>query len=71
MSDYVSDSRLERILKAGHLGVTSECGPPRGSDPEEVKEKRAADQRPCGCSECHGQPDRHDPHVISGRLHPP
>jgi methylenetetrahydrofolate reductase (NADPH) len=39
MSDYVSDSRLERILKAGHLGVTSECGPPRGSDAEEVKKK--------------------------------
>jgi len=32
-------SRLEKVLKAGHLGVTSECGPPRGSDAEEVKEK--------------------------------
>ncbi|MCF8092173.1 MAG: methylenetetrahydrofolate reductase, partial [Desulfotignum sp.] len=39
MSDYVSNSRLERVLKAGHLGVTSECGPPRGSDAEEVKKK--------------------------------
>lgn len=39
MSEYVSDSRLERVLKAGHLGVTSECGPPRGSDPEEIKKK--------------------------------
>jgi len=25
-------SRLERILAAGHLAVTSECGPPRGTD---------------------------------------
>lgn len=25
-------SRLERILAEGHLAVTSECGPPRGSD---------------------------------------
>ena len=39
MSKYVSDSRLERVLKAGHLGVTSECGPPRGSDPEDIKKK--------------------------------
>ncbi len=36
-----TESRLEKILKAGHLGVTSECGPPRGSDPEEVREKGA------------------------------
>ena len=34
-----TSSKLEKIMKAGHLGVTSECGPPRGSDPEEVKEK--------------------------------
>ncbi|MCP4109639.1 MAG: methylenetetrahydrofolate reductase [Desulfobacteraceae bacterium] len=32
-------SKLEKILKAGHLGVTSECGPPRGSDPEPIKNK--------------------------------
>jgi methylenetetrahydrofolate reductase (NADPH) len=32
-------SKLEKVLKAGHLGVTSECGPPRGSDPEGIKEK--------------------------------
>jgi len=25
-------SKLEKILAAGHLAVTSECGPPRGSD---------------------------------------
>ena len=29
-----TESKLERILAAGHLAVTSECGPPRGSDPE-------------------------------------
>jgi len=32
-------SKLEKILAAGHLAVTSECGPPRGSDPEEISEK--------------------------------
>jgi len=34
-----TSSKLEKILRAGHLGVTSECGPPRGSDPEAVREK--------------------------------
>jgi len=32
-------SKLEKILAAGHLAVTSECGPPRGSDPEVISEK--------------------------------
>jgi len=32
-------SRLEKILKAGHLAVTSECGPPRGSDAEAITKK--------------------------------
>jgi len=32
-------SRLEKILAAGHLAVTSECGPPRGSDPEVIVKK--------------------------------
>ncbi len=32
-------SKLEKILTAGHLAVTSECGPPRGSDPEVITEK--------------------------------
>ncbi|MFO7971206.1 MAG: methylenetetrahydrofolate reductase [Desulfobacterales bacterium] len=32
-------SKLEKILAAGHLAVTSECGPPRGSDPEVITEK--------------------------------
>ncbi|MBF0201237.1 MAG: methylenetetrahydrofolate reductase [Desulfamplus sp.] len=34
-----TSSRLEKILKLGHLAVTSECGPPRGSDPKAVTEK--------------------------------
>jgi methylenetetrahydrofolate reductase (NADPH) len=34
-----TDSRLERILAAGQLAVTSECGPPRGSDPEVILQK--------------------------------
>ncbi|MDA3791060.1 MAG: methylenetetrahydrofolate reductase [Desulfobacula sp.] len=41
MSTLNTASNLENVLKAGHLGVTSECGPPRGSDPEEVKKKGA------------------------------
>jgi len=32
-------SKLEKILSGGHLAVTSECGPPRGSDPDGIKEK--------------------------------
>ncbi|UCH20401.1 MAG: methylenetetrahydrofolate reductase [Deltaproteobacteria bacterium] len=32
-------SKLEKILAAGHLAVTSECGPPRGSDPEVINKK--------------------------------
>jgi len=36
-----TDSRLEKVLAAGELAVTSECGPPRGCRPEKVKEKAA------------------------------
>jgi methylenetetrahydrofolate reductase (NADPH) len=32
-------SRLENVLAAGHFAVTSECGPPRGSDPEVIVKK--------------------------------
>ena len=32
-------SKLGKILNAGHLAITSECGPPRGSDAEEIKKK--------------------------------
>ncbi|MFP4650493.1 MAG: methylenetetrahydrofolate reductase, partial [Desulfobacterales bacterium] len=32
-------SMLEKVMAAGHLGVTSECGPPRGSDPEVIRKK--------------------------------
>jgi methylenetetrahydrofolate reductase (NADPH) len=34
-----TSSRLEKILAAGHLAVTSECGPPRGSDSEVITKK--------------------------------
>jgi len=34
-----TESTLEKVLAAGHLAVTSECGPPRGCRPEEVVEK--------------------------------
>ncbi len=32
-------SKLEKILASGNLAVTSEVGPPRGSDPEAIVEK--------------------------------
>jgi methylenetetrahydrofolate reductase (NADPH) len=32
-------SKLEKVLAAGHLAVTSECGPPRGSDAETITKK--------------------------------
>ncbi|PHR26410.1 MAG: 5,10-methylenetetrahydrofolate reductase [Desulfotalea sp.] len=34
-----TESNLEKILAAGHLAVTSECGPPRGCKPDEVIKK--------------------------------
>lgn len=34
-----TESKLEKILAAGHLAVTSECGPPRGCLPDMVREK--------------------------------
>ncbi|MFW6054888.1 MAG: methylenetetrahydrofolate reductase, partial [Thermodesulfobacteriota bacterium] len=32
-------SKLEQMFAAGHIAVTSECGPPRGSNPEAIKKK--------------------------------
>lgn len=34
-----TESTLEKILASGHLAVTSECGPPRGAQPQKVREK--------------------------------
>ncbi|MBW1666932.1 MAG: methylenetetrahydrofolate reductase [Deltaproteobacteria bacterium] len=34
-----TESVLEKVLAAGHLAVTSECGPPRGAVPEKIREK--------------------------------
>lgn len=34
-----TESKLEKILAAGHFAVTSECGPPRGSDPDVITKK--------------------------------
>lgn len=34
-----TESKLEKILASGNLAVTSECGPPRGSDPEAITGK--------------------------------
>lgn len=38
-AEVKTPSKLEKILASGELAVTSECGPPRGSDPEGIKEK--------------------------------
>jgi methylenetetrahydrofolate reductase (NADPH) len=32
-------SKLQKVLESGHLAVTSECGPPRGSDPTAITKK--------------------------------
>jgi len=34
-----TESRLEKILKAGHFAVTAECGPPKGADAAALEEK--------------------------------
>ena len=34
-----TNSRIEKILAGGGFAVTSECGPPRGADPEVVRKK--------------------------------
>ena len=35
----ITSSRLEKVLRAGHLAVTSECGPPRSCDGSVVDHK--------------------------------
>jgi methylenetetrahydrofolate reductase (NADPH) len=37
----MSASRLEKILKSGNFAVTSECGPPRGSNADVIRKKGA------------------------------
>ncbi len=39
MSTTKTPSKLEKILASGNMAVTSECGPPRGSDPEAILKK--------------------------------
>lgn len=34
-----TESKLEKVFASGNLAVTSECGPPRGSLPDHVREK--------------------------------
>ena len=34
-----TESRLEKVLEKGAFAVTSECGPPRGADPDVIREK--------------------------------
>ena len=41
MSEMKSGSNLEKVLKAGHFAFTGECGPPRGANVEQLKEKLA------------------------------
>jgi len=39
MTETKTPSKLEKILASGQLAVTSECGPPRGSDPAVITKK--------------------------------
>jgi len=34
-----TESRLQKVLETGAFAVTSECGPPRGADPDVIREK--------------------------------
>lgn len=36
-----TESRLEKVLRAGHFAVTAECGPPKGSDVSVLETKSA------------------------------
>ncbi len=38
---YLSDSNLERVLRAGHFAVTGELGPPESADGEVIRKKVA------------------------------
>jgi methylenetetrahydrofolate reductase (NADPH) len=35
----MTESRLKKVLSAGHFAVTAECGPPKGADPEVIRSK--------------------------------
>ena len=35
----MTESRLKKVLTMGHFAVTAECGPPKGADPEVVRNK--------------------------------
>ena len=37
--ETITESKLEKVLKSGRQAVTSECGPPRSSDPAHIIEK--------------------------------
>lgn len=39
MNKTKTPSKLEKILASGHLAVTSECGPPRGTNPDDIAKK--------------------------------
>jgi len=39
--NVTTPSKLEKIIAAGHLAVTSECGPPRNGNPEGIPKKAA------------------------------
>jgi methylenetetrahydrofolate reductase (NADPH) len=35
----MTESRLKKVLSAGHFAVTAEVGPPKGADPEAIRKK--------------------------------
>lgn len=38
-SEMISGSNLEKVFRAGHFAITTECGPPKGANVEHLKEK--------------------------------
>jgi methylenetetrahydrofolate reductase (NADPH) len=45
--DYISGSRLERVLRAGRFAVTAELNPPDSADPQEVYDAALVLSRVC------------------------
>ena len=46
-TEYISGSRLERVLRAGRFAVTAELNPPDSADPQEVYEAALVLSRVC------------------------
>ena len=63
-----TDSVLEKVLASGSLAVTSECGPPRGADPEVILKKAELLKGYVDAVNVTGLPDSHGSHVQLQRM---